>query len=141
MYHRYRLYRLSCLYCLYCFATSRSSRCAPYCLYRLYCLVFIALLALSPPLAAAGETGAPSLLLANIYRDDIDLGQYWVSEKLDGVRAYWDGETLTSRNGNRFNAPPWFIEDFPHVPLDGELVDGARHLRAVVRDGPATDPR
>ena len=121
MYRLYRLYRLYCLSCLYCFATSRSSRYAPYCLYRLYCLVFIALLALSPPLAAAGEAGAPSLLLANIYRDDIDLGQYWVSEKLDGVRAYWDGETLTSRNGNRFNAPPWFIEDFPHVPLDGEL--------------------
>ena len=114
----YRLYRL---YCLYCFATSRRSCFAPYCLYHLYCLVFIALLAPSPPLAAAGEAGAPSLLLANIYRDDIDLGQYWVSEKLDGVRAYWDGETLTSRNGNRFNAPPWFIEDFPRVALDGEL--------------------
>ena len=114
----YRLYRL---YCLYCFATSRRSCYAPYCLYHLYCLVFIALLAPSPPLAAAGEAGAPSLLLANIYRDDIDLGQYWVSEKLDGVRAYWDGETLTSRNGNRFNAPPWFIEDFPRVALDGEL--------------------
>ena len=111
----YRLYRL------YCFATSRRSCYAPYCLYHLYCLVFIALLAPSPPLAAAGEAGAPALLLANIYRDDIDLGQYWVSEKLDGVRAYWDGETLTSRNGNRFNAPPWFIEDFPRVALDGEL--------------------
>ena len=117
----YRLYRLYRLYCLYCFATSRRSCYAPYCLYHLYCLVFIALLAPSPPLAAAGEAGAPSLLLANIYRDDIDLGQYWVSEKLDGVRAYWDGETLTSRNGNRFNAPPWFIEDFPRVALDGEL--------------------
>ena len=111
----YRLYRL------YCFATSRRSCYAPYCLYHLYCLVFIALLAPSPPLAAAGEAGAPALLLANIYRDDIDLGQYWVSEKLDGVRAYWDGETLTSRNGNRFDAPPWFIEDFPRVALDGEL--------------------
>ena len=117
----YRLYRLYRLYCLYCFATSRWSCYAPHWLYHLYCLVFIALLAPSPPLAAAGEAGAPSLLLANIYRDDIDLGQYWVSEKLDGVRAYWDGETLTSRNGNRFNAPPWFIEDFPRVALDGEL--------------------
>ena len=88
---------------------------------HLYRLVLIALLALSPPLAAAGEERAPSLLLANVYREGIDLDKYWVSEKLDGVRAYWDGETLTSRNGNRFNAPPWFIEDFPHEPLDGEL--------------------
>ena len=88
---------------------------------HLYRLVLIALLVLSPSLAAAGEERAPSLLLANVYRESIDLDKYWVSEKLDGVRAYWDGETLTSRNGNRFNAPPWFIEDFPRVPLDGEL--------------------
>ena len=82
--------------------------------------VFIALLALSPP-PAGGETRPPSLLLANTWRDDIDLGGYWVSEKLDGVRAWWDGETLTSRKGNRFNAPAWFTEGFPRVPLDGEL--------------------
>ena len=113
MYRLYRLYPPLRLYCLYCFATSRRSCYAPYCLYHLYCLVFIALLAPSPPLAAAGEAGVPSLLLAKTYREGIDLAQYWVSEKLDGVRAYWDGETLASRNGNRFNAPPWFIEDFP----------------------------
>ena len=84
-------------------------------------LLLIALLALYPPLASAGEARAPSLLLANVYRDGIDLDRYWVSEKLDGVRARWDGETLVSRGGNRFNAPAWFTEDFPRVPLDGEL--------------------
>ena len=84
-------------------------------------LFLVVLLALCPPLAAAGETQAPSLLLANPYRDGIDLGRYWVSEKLDGVRARWDGETLVSRGGNRFNAPIWFTEGFPRVPLDGEL--------------------
>jgi len=34
----------------------------------------------------------PPLMLANLYRDEIILADYWVSEKLDGVRAYWDGE-------------------------------------------------
>ena len=87
----------------------------------LYRLFFIALLALCSPLASAGEAQAPSLLLANTYREGIDLDQYWVSEKLDGVRARWDGETLVSRGGNRFNAPGWFTENFPRVPLDGEL--------------------
>ena len=77
------------------------------------------LLAFFPSFVPAGE--APPLLLANVYRDDVDLGQYWVSEKLDGVRAYWDGERLVSRSGNRFNTPPWFIEGFPRMPLDGEL--------------------
>ena len=84
-------------------------------------LFLVVLLALCPPLAAAGEAQAPSLLLANTYRDGIDLARYWVSEKLDGVRARWDGETLVSRGGNRFNAPVWFTEGFPRVPLDGEL--------------------
>ena len=85
-------------------------------------LVFVLLLLLSPP-ALAGEVRPPSLLLAETYRDDadLDLGEYWVSEKLDGVRARWDGKQLVSRNGYRFNAPPWFVVSFPAVPLDGEL--------------------
>ena len=85
----------------------------------MHCLVFVALLAFFPSFVPAGE--APPLLLADVYRDDVDLDRYWVSEKLDGVRAYWDGERLVSRSGNRFNAPPWFVEHFPRVPLDGEL--------------------
>src|SRR3954451_24007520 len=44
-----------------------------------------------------------------------------MSEKLDGVRAYWDGTQFLSRLGNLFHAPDWFVERFPEVPLDGEL--------------------
>ena len=87
----------------------------------MYRFVFAALLALTASAAPAGEAEAPSLLLANVYRDDVDLGQYWVSEKLDGVRARWDGERLRSRRGNPIHAPPWFVAHFPRVPLDGEL--------------------
>jgi DNA ligase-1 len=63
----------------------------------------------------------PGLLLAKVYEEGIKLEDYWVSEKLDGVRAYWDGTQLISRHGNVFNAPEWFIQAFPSVPLDGEL--------------------
>ena len=88
----------------------------------LYLHVFVlAWLAFGAKSVMAAETDPPGLSLANTYRDDVDLGAYWVSEKLDGVRAFWDGETLVSRQGNPFNAPPWFVEDFPPVPLDGEL--------------------
>ena len=69
--------------------------------------------------AVAGEP--PPLLLAKPYTDDIDVRDYWVSEKLDGVRAYWDGRRLLSRRGNVFQAPAWFTEGFPPHPLDGEL--------------------
>lgn len=63
----------------------------------------------------------PDLLLAQDYQDNIDVRQYWVSEKLDGVRAYWDGKQLISRGGNIIQAPAWFTADFPPRPLDGEL--------------------
>ena len=63
----------------------------------------------------------PPVSLANVYRSDIDLSRYWVSEKLDGVRAWWDGRSFYSRRGNPINAPSWFVEGFPNEALDGEL--------------------
>ncbi|MBK1717127.1 DNA ligase [Thiocystis violacea] len=63
----------------------------------------------------------PDLVLANLYREGVELSDYWVSEKLDGVRAYWDGTRLISRGGQRIETPDWFTADFPSVPLDGEL--------------------
>eukprot|EP00121_Abeoforma_whisleri_P016796 Awhi_evm1s15397 len=38
---------------------------------------------------------------------------WFISEKLDGVRAYWSGHSFFSRNGNRFDAPKWFTEALP----------------------------
>lgn len=69
--------------------------------------------------------------LANAYRGDVDLSRYWVSEKLDGVRALWDGAALHSRNGNRFNAPAWFVDGFPAAALDGELWMGRGSFEAL----------
>ena len=80
--------------------------------------------------AVAGEP--PPLLLAKPYTDDIDVRDYWVSEKLDGVRAYWDGRRLISRRGNVFQAPAWFTEGFPPHPLDGELWLGRGAFEATL---------
>ena len=49
---------------------------------------------------------------------------WWMSEKLDGVRAIWDGEHFRSRGGNIFHAPAWFKAGLPALPLDGELFVG-----------------
>ena len=81
--------------------------------------------------AEAGEPQPPELSLAGTYRGDIDVAEYWVSEKLDGVRARWDGSALLSRNGNRFNAPAWFVAAFPPTPLDGELWMGRGTFETV----------
>ena len=80
--------------------------------------------------AVAGEP--PPLLLAKPYTDDIDVRDYWVSEKLDGVRAYWDGRRLLSRRGNVFQAPAWFTKGFPPHPLDGELWLGRGAFEATL---------
>ena len=89
--------------------------------------------AASAPLLAAEP---PALLLAERYRDDIDVSRYWVSEKLDGVRASWDGKNLQFRSGNPVPAPKWFLDALPRQPLDGELWLGRGsfdQLSAIVR--------
>lgn len=70
----------------------------------------------------------PDLLLAQLYHDAIAVEQYWVSEKLDGVRAYWNGSQLLTRGGQVLAAPAWFVADFPNIPLDGELWMGRQQF-------------
>jgi DNA ligase-1 len=75
------------------------------------------------PDAEAGEEGSAGvpLLLAQPWDNCLDLTGWWMSEKLDGVRAYWNGKCLISRLGNPFHVPDWFLAGMPDVPLDGEL--------------------
>jgi DNA ligase-1 len=63
----------------------------------------------------------PEILLAQVYHSGIDVREYLVSEKYDGVRAIWDGKSLTTRQGNVIHAPAWFTAKFPNTALDGEL--------------------
>ena len=67
---------------------------------------------------------APAVMLANVYRDGVVLADYWVSEKYDGVRGYWDGQQLWTRGGERVASPAWFTEGWPKVAMDGELWAG-----------------
>src|SRR5689334_10709547 len=83
--------------------------------------------------SADGEDDAgPPLLLAESWDNAADLAGWWMSEKLDGVRAYWDGRQFLSRQGNLFHAPDWFVDGFPDAPLDGELwIDRKKFQRTV----------
>ena len=60
------------------------------------------------------------LLRLSEYKDQ-NVSGWLASEKLDGVRAYWDGENLLSRQGKKLNAPLSFTKNFPKFALDGEL--------------------
>src|SRR5205814_5646859 len=72
--------------------------------------------------APATENQTPHLLLANVWNPSIDPTGWWMSEKYDGLRAYWDGQQLWSRKGNLIHAPDYFLAEFPsHIVLDGEL--------------------
>lgn len=87
------------------------------------------------------EAASPPIQLATVYHQEIDIKDFWVSEKLDGIRAYWDGKNLISRQGNIFNAPLWFSRAFPDTPLDGELWiarNQFEQVSAIVRQKQAT---
>ncbi len=84
----------------------------------------------------------PALMLARDWQADLDPSAFLVSEKLDGVRAVWDGQTLRFRSGRRIAAPDWFLAALPATPLDGELWLGRRsfdRLSGMVRRSVAVD--
>ncbi len=60
-------------------------------------------------------------MLATPYRDGIAVADFLVSEKLDGVRARWDGRALWTRGGARIAAPAGFTRGWPAEPMEGEL--------------------
>lgn len=89
---------------------------------RAICVLLLSLwwILLSPSLPAA-DTVPPRLMLATHYETGIDVSEYWVSEKLDGVRGRWDGHSLRTRGGQSIDPPAWFVRDWPNVAMDGEL--------------------
>lgn len=78
--------------------------------------------------AAAQEKAAP-VLLAETWEEHVDPNGWWISEKLDGMRAYWDGKQLLSRLGNVIHAPDYFVANLPGDPLDGELFLGRKSFQ------------
>ncbi len=98
-------------------------------------LVIYLLLAMLPLCGFAHQP-----MLPKIYSQDKDVVGWWMSEKLDGVRGYWDGEQLWSKNGQLFHPPAQFTQQFPPFALEGELWGGRgtfeRTAAAVLRHQP-----
>lgn len=104
-------------------------------------LIVMLLMALFYPLAVVQAD--PSLTLANTYQRGVNLADYWVSEKYDGVRGYWDGKQLLSRQNKPIPAPESFLQQLPNFALDGELWFGrgefGRASALVHRDSGSSD--
>ena len=98
--------------------------------------------------------------LAEIWNGETDPTGYFMSEKLDGVRAYWQASTrrFISRDGNVFSVPEWFFEGLPPWDLDGEMwggrgkfqktsgmvrrkgeIDGWKSIKYIVFDAPTIE--
>ncbi len=88
----------------------------------------------STGVASGGDApdDGPPILLAERWESHMDLAGWWMSEKLDGVRAYWDGAGFVTRLGNAFFAPAWFTAGLPAEPLDGELWGGRKRFQRTV---------
>lgn len=100
-------------------------------------LLSLALLAPVPPLHAGT---APPLMLATAAPPEVEVARYLVSEKLDGVRGYWDGTSMWTRGGAQVALPAGFTRGWPSVPMDGELWLGRGRfdeVSALVRSSPA----
>jgi len=82
-------------------------------------------------LITASADNSSSIMLAKQYHQGIDVKPYWVSEKLDGMRARWDGKKLISKNGYTFSVPTWFTQGFPAVVMEGELWLGRNHYEEI----------
>lgn len=102
-----------------------------HCLFRLSRLAGLAALPAAAWADAPVPAPEPALLLAQDAPAGIDPGGYLVSEKYDGVRAVWNGQSLRFRSGRPVAAPGWFTARLPAWPLDGELWLGRSQFDAL----------
>lgn len=75
---------------------------------------------------------AAQVMLPQVYSEQVEVSGWWMSEKLDGVRGYWNGRQLLSKNGNLLFPPDEFIRGLPKFPLEGELWGGRGSFEPTV---------
>ncbi len=88
--------------------------------------------------------GPHKFMLAKVMKEGFDPTGWMMSEKLDGMRALWDGNALRTRNNKQIYTPRGWGKDLPlAVNLDGELYMGRglfqRTVSVVRRHEPEED--
>lgn len=83
----------------------------------IYCFLFCVIFNVIPAYAA-------EIMLPQVYSPEINVSGWLMSEKYDGVRGYWDGQQLLSKNGKKFYPPREFVQNLPPFPMEGELWGG-----------------
>lgn len=73
------------------------------------------------PNANPNSNPKPDLFLLKTYQPTQSVVGWVMSEKLDGIRGFWNGQQLLTRSGKPINAPAWFTQSYPPFAIDGEL--------------------
>jgi DNA ligase-1 len=84
----------------------------------------------APATPSAPTKATVAVALAQEWTDATDPTGYLVSEKLDGMRCYFDGHQMYTRNGNLVHAPASLVASLPAMALDGELYLGRGQFQA-----------
>ncbi|GGQ31270.1 ATP-dependent DNA ligase [Shewanella litoralis] len=103
---------------------------------RVHSFLFSVLFLMSCMVCQSETLPKPEIQLASHYAADLDVTDYLVSEKLDGVRGYWTGKQMLTRSGRTVDLPATFTQGFPQYPIDGELWLGRgqfEQISALVR--------
>lgn len=87
---------------------------------------------IAQPIPAKSNSIKPTIQLATIYQESTKINDYWISEKLDGVRGYWTGTHLFTKQGNIINTPDRYTHNWPNIPLDGELWSNRNQFQQIV---------
>ena len=77
------------------------------------------------------DAASPELQIPETYHGNENITGWYMSEKLDGIRGYWDGQRLLSKAGTIIHAPSWFTDNLPPFELDGELWAGRGNFEDV----------
>ncbi len=93
---------------------------------RWYFLVLVLFCFMTQPVVAL------EIMLPQVYTGQADVAGWLMSEKLDGVRGYWDGKQLLSKQGNPFHPPLDFIQELPPFALEGEIWGGRGRFEETV---------
>ncbi len=99
-------------------------------------LLILFFAALLLPALSYAEKYKPPLLLATVYKEPKNadanwIDNYWVSEKLDGIRGHWTGTQLLTKQGNLIHTPLDYTKNWPNVAMDGELWLGRGQFEKV----------
>jgi len=96
---------------------------------KLFLIPFLLFFLFSAHMSAQDK---PAIQHAKTYKTVDDITQYWLSEKLDGMRGYWNGKQLLSRQGNLIHSPKWFTQNWPKNVMDGELWIGRNKFQQTI---------